>query len=101
MSSPTPQPKAIFGPRATGPTIPIITGSLASGSLRRASDSCGPPDTGATTAAITFSTTATGAQPSGSTAGYITATATEVRGTTAEIGEAICTDITRPCTRCN
>ena len=62
------RPQAIFGPRATGPTIPVITGSLASGSFRRESDSCGPQDTGATTAAIISSTTATGARPSGSTA---------------------------------
>src|SRR2546430_16134610 len=69
MSSPTRQPQAIFGPRATGPTIPVITGSLASGSLRRESDSCGPRDTGATTAAIISSTRVTGVRRSGSTAG--------------------------------
>src|SRR5216684_6342543 len=97
MSSRTAQPKAIFGLRATGATpIPIITGSLAFGSLRRASDSCGLPDTGATTAAITSSTTATGARPSGSTAGSITATATGDRVTTAANGPAIRSVITRP-----
>src|SRR5213078_205238 len=92
----TPQPKAIFGPRVTGPTIPIITGSLAFGWLRRASDSCGLPDTGAITAAITSSTTATGARPSGSTAGSITATATGDRATTADDGSAIRSAITAP-----
>src|SRR5207249_11782941 len=96
MSNLTPQPQAIFGPRVTGPTIPIITGSLASGSLRRESDSCGPRDTGATTAAIISSTKVTGARRSGFTAGSITATAAGDQATAAADRSAIRFGITRP-----
>src|SRR5947208_3881948 len=99
MSNLTPQPQAIFGPRVTGPTIPIITGSLASGSLRRESDSCGPRDTGATTAAIISSTRVTGVRRSGSTAGSITATATGDRATKASDGLVIRFVITQLCTQ--